>query len=598
MKKLLLSLMALAALTASAQSAKFAPAWTSVLDGGGADHAQQVVAASDGGWFIGYRFVPNGAVALDGTPLDLSEATDYATNNSYLLVRYDASGNPLWNVQTDWGYEYGNAMCATSDGGALLAVKVNHTYNLQQNVLLSGDTLIAVKDATKKERVLFNQYPGKTNRQGVLIKIDSEGRVDWMRPLIVKDANTTEGIAIAGVGEYNLNGKTVYGVTGSYITDLALDTNDFGGAADIALPAGSAENLFCLTFDHNGLPTSTFNAGANDNPYNLISIVAGADVTKAKIIGFEFNANPLTATVAIQVSGSEGSSVVIRAAGMNLATVSLTGAADEIIVAKADMPSLSLWAKVLTPTPNSAGKSVHQPQAINIINDDIYLTGAINGGLAESTDLSNEFVTSSKTMLDGYIIGFNGKTGAVKGGATVGATISQLRKAIYGDGKVWAYGYQMTAGGAVEPGVFMLPVNPATMAKGDVEHIVKSVGGPTTKDCALNAKTSKFLTLMGENKAGTLNDGTTLPTPSGIHAVAICNTVNMNLNAVNSVDNDEEAAQILGGEGEIIVKGENIDYNVYNPAGQLIGKISGKGEASMKVDAGIYLVGDTKVIVK
>ncbi|MBR5437124.1 MAG: hypothetical protein IK120_09740 [Muribaculaceae bacterium] len=598
MKKLLLSLMALAALTASAQSAKFSPVWTSVLDGAGADHAHQVVKANDGGWFIGYRFVPNGAVALDGNPLDLSESTDYATNNSYLLVRYDASGNPLWTVHSDWGYEYGNALCATSDGGALVALNVNHTYNTQQQTLLSGDTLLAIKDATNKERVLFNQYPGKTNRQGVIVKIDNEGRIDWMHPLIVKDANKSDGFTLAGVGEYNLNGKTVYGVSGSYVTDLALDKNDFGGSADIALPAGAQENIFCLTFDQNGLPTQTFNAGDNDNPYNLISIVSVPEVSKAKIIGFQFNVNPLTATVAIQASGAANSNIVIRAAGMNLATVNLSGVADELIVAKVDMPSLSLWAKVLTPTLNAQGKSDHKPQAINIVDGDIYVTGAINGGLALSTSTETNIVTSSKAALDGYVIGMNGSNGSVKGGATVGATISQLRKVIKGDNKIWAYGYQMSAGGAVEPGVFMLPVDPSSFAKGTPEHIVKSAGAPTLKDCALDENNKKFVALMGENKAGTLGDGTTLPTPTGFHAVAVCNAVNMDLNAVQSTSADDEAAEILGGVGEIIVKAENIDYNVYNPAGQLIGKISGKGEASMKVDAGIYLVGDVKVIVK
>lgn len=598
MKKILLSLMAFAAMTVSAQTAKFTPLWTSVLDGAGADHAQQVVKASDGGWFVGYRFNTNGTVALDGVALDLSDATDYSGNNCYALVRYDANGSPIWNLNTEWGYEYGNALCATSDGGALLALKVNHTYNSQQKVLLSGDTIFAIKDTTGRQRVLFNQYPNTTNRQGVVVKFDSEGRIDWMRPIIVKDATLADGFELAGVGEYKLNGKTIYGVSGSYVTNLALDKNDFGGSADIDLPGGSAQNIFCLTFDHNGLPVETFNAGDTDNPYNLISVVAGADVVKARIIGFEFNANPLSATVAIQATGAANSSVVIRAAGINLATVALTGTADEVIIAKADLPTLSLWAKVITPTPNAQGKSVHQPQAINIIDGNIYLTGAINGGLAESTNISNVIVESSKAALDGYIIGLNGQNGAAKGGANVGATISQLRKAIKGDGLIWAYGYQMTAGGAVEPGVFMLPVNPSTFAKGTPEHIVKSIGAPTLKDCALDEANKKFMALMGENKAGTLGDGSSLPTPTGFHAVAVCSAVNMDLNAVDA-PSAAESTSILGGEGEIIVKSaEAFDYSVYNPAGQLIGNIAGQGEASLKVEAGIYLVGDVKVIVK
>ena len=596
MKKILLSLAVLASLTASADALKFPVAWTSVVDGGGADHAQQVVPAADGGWFISHRFVTNGVVTLDGTPLDLSESTDYATNNSFLLVRYDANGSPIWHIHTDWGYENDNAMCATSDGGALVALRVSHTYNLQAQKLLSGDTLVAVKDTTGKQRVLFNQYPNATNRQCVLIKVDSEGRIDWMHPIVVKDKTVTEGFKLLGVGEYEVNGKVVYGVAGSYTTPLALAANDFLGSVDLDERGTSAEGIFCLTYDHNGLPVEV-QASPKDNPYNLLTLVSSASLTKARIVGYSFSFSPLAITVALDVTGEAGSSIQVFAAGQQVGAAALSGKADDVVVIKVDLSTLSIWSKTLVATPNSQGKSDHRPLWLDIVDGEVYITGAISGGIALSTSASTNIVESAKAQLDGYIIGFDA-SGNVKGGATVGATISQLRKVVKGDNKIWAYGYQMTAGGSVEQGVFMFPVNPSNFEKGTPEHIVKSAGAPTIKDCALNVDTKKFVALMGENKAGTLSDGSTLPTPTGFHSVAVGCSVNMDLNAAQMPKADAEAL-VYGADGEIVVKSAGkFDYDVYNVAGQLIGKIAGENEASMKIEAGVYLVGDVKVVVK
>jgi len=305
----------------------------------------------------------------------------------------------------------------------------------------------------------------------------------------------------------------------------------------------------------------------------------------------------LAITVALDVTGVDDSNIMVYAAGQEIGSAALSGKADDVVVIKVDLSTLSIWSKTLVVTPNSQGKSDHKPQWLDIVDGEVYITGAINGGLALSTSASTNIVESAKAQLDGYIIGFDAN-GNVKGGATVGATISQLRKVVKGDNKIWAYGYQMTAGGSVEQGVFMLPVDPSNFEKGTPEHIVKSAGSPVLKDCALNVGTKKFVALMGENKAGTLSDGSTLPTPTSFHSVAVGCSVNMDLNAAQMPKAEAEAL-VYGADGEIVVKSAGkFNYDVYNVAGQLIGKIAGENEASMKIEAGVYLVGDVKVVVK
>lgn len=150
----------------------------------------QMVLAQDGGLYVvgqvGSTTSEQDIVLTDGTnPVTLASGINYGGNSSnqgLLFMKLDAQGNVVWKVAQTQGEINSNEdhVAATPDGGAVLLVNARHTDGfLGEN--------IAFLDAKGVTHEIDWTVENDRNFRGMVIKVDAEGGIEWMKQII---ANT------------------------------------------------------------------------------------------------------------------------------------------------------------------------------------------------------------------------------------------------------------------------------------------------------------------------------------------------------------------------------------------------------------------------
>ena len=208
--------------------------WNKTWGGAGTDYGFSVIQTSDGGYFVRGRTASYGA-----------------GNNDILLLKYDSAGNLSWNKT--WGgvsADNGAASIQTTDGGFvvlstttdfgaggndLVLVKFDSSGNFLWNQTWGGtgfDYAMDQKTTIKTNDggfaiVIYTNGFGAGSYDGVFIKYDSAGNISWNKTWGGASADVITKIIQTTDGGYVLMGDTVS--YGAGTDDMVLIKFDSAG---------------------------------------------------------------------------------------------------------------------------------------------------------------------------------------------------------------------------------------------------------------------------------------------------------------------------------------------------------------------------------
>lgn len=315
------------------------------------------------GEFMGQTFtgVPNSATS--GT-------------RNLLLVKSDLSGNYIWGVNSTIGDIdlASSGMALTADGGSFLALKVRHTNNQEQ-----GDTLLRIKSADGTETDIIWDYPGSWVYQGVIVKIAGNGIVEWMKHIPV------DYLPAAGATNNVLDGFNFYSAT----TDAT--GNLYAAGKLIKAICFPNDTLFPNANKKTG--TSFIVKFTNTGDY-IAHFTSGGSADYDQINDISFEEGALYAAGLIK-GDTSGIATTFGSESM------LTPVATNIYAMKIDPSDLSVdWARFY-PGIREGGQTI-QLKNMNVEQDNIFITGGLNGGIGFTETATTGDLSSPGNALKGF----------------------------------------------------------------------------------------------------------------------------------------------------------------------------------------------------
>ena len=148
------------------------------IGGSRVDRINSVAATSDGGYIVGGYFESSSITVGDYTLIN-------AGSRDGMLIKYGSEGEVEWARSVGGNdYDYIHSVAATSDGGYIVGGRFG-----------SGSITIG-------EYTLTNTG----NSNGMVIKYDSEGEVEWARSIVGSDSDHINSVAATSDGGYIVGG--------------------------------------------------------------------------------------------------------------------------------------------------------------------------------------------------------------------------------------------------------------------------------------------------------------------------------------------------------------------------------------------------------
>ncbi len=486
MKKFLLSLAVVVSTTASAQD--FDYQWNQLLGGSASEAATAVVGTKNNSTtkFVALNTVGSDDAFLGSTSLGITAYSGVTTPSYMAITGMDSDGNVTWNVTSTSGYisaSNASSLASTQDGG-VVAVFRSRT---------DGDNSVAVEltDNAGNKLSVANPFAEMSCSAyvGVVVKIKADGTIDWVASITPEtpwvrengsyatDLFTLNGVAEDGDGNIFVGGHMVGELTfakadGS-ISIAPLNKGEWNGDSQNYTSYG---DLFMARFDAEG------------NCADVLTVDAAASyAVSAQIVALtECDGKVYFAGM---VRNNEDD---FKLGGANVAA---KGELQNIIVGSLNSDLSVNWVNNIEATAFTDGKHTTQLKALDVYGSNVYVSGLVKGGFND--DNGTEVIASSKSSLEGYIIGLDATTGAY------------LRSAIYGSGisgyfgvlenadnnSLWAYGYQMSGGK-----VMLVKYALDSMEKQDELDMLKASNMPTAWDFAYD-EAEQQLVLAARGKA-------------------------------------------------------------------------------------------------
>lgn len=596
MKKILLFVSILCGLTAYASDIDFQWAKTFVSPMGTSAHS--LAKSADDKVFAFAGFGSSGAAdslsygeALigHGAPYDGSSSSG---NSNIVFQKLEKNGDLVWSVYSCWG---GASLsdCAytpTTDGGAFLALKFYHTnYDAAKN-----GKLLSLVDASGKTTDVIWEYPGYWVYQGILVKISTEGNVEWTK-LINVDYSPVPGTTSSTYKNYTPQGFYFYGaaednegnlyIAGNYRKEMTFvkkggekviltPHNTEGWTGD---PQSSVGDLFLVKLDEAGnyLGHVTTTGVAARESINDITYADG----KIYFLGM--------------VKGASTEDSEIKLGNTTIQPTKF----DDILVGAVNTDMTVAWVKHFPAFGASNGKHTTQNKKMELQNGNLYLMGHVVGGFG--TDKTEALIEGSSTMQTGFLIKCSATDGTWLGGAIGENSIGGYYGAFEDEnGKIYTYGYAL--GNA-----YLITYNTSTWEIENEYSLVK--GGSTTAwGCLFDE--GQLLTLARSNakSANTILDGAyTIESRKDAGSwITILTSfeipeLGQTTGLISSETVKEQNIKVYSGKNQIFVEaGESSEIQILNTYGQIVKSMTvSTGKHAISMPKGIYIVNKTKVVV-
>lgn len=432
--------------------------WAHSVDGNtsAGDNVLGMCKSSTGGYFVATAFGSSSSqtdalgVWLDGEESDEIEGSPYtgtSQNNNLVLQKVATDGTIEWTAFTDKGDVDNTAtqIAATPDGGAILAVKCRawveavDLKNLLEYESPNGETQVK------------NGNPVKGEYKYVILKVNSEGEVDWCRVisgLVKTDADTGRST----VDNAYINGLTVdeqgnIFISGNYRTELNIP-KDANGNVETLVAKNSllwdGKAAAAWTGDPQMVVGDLFLIKLDSNGYFVKSLLADGTAKCAFLDNVVCNDGKLYLTGRVQGDGT----------AMSIGGKSLTASADyqtQILLSVNTSDLTVNYLNALTSVPNSSNRFVIQNKSAQYLNGKVYFTGLLNGGL-RNEGATSDLINNNGTLLKGYVLQLDPTTGSVSNAAirTAGG-IGGFFGVYENSSSLYAFGYDFSAGAVLVP---------------------------------------------------------------------------------------------------------------------------------------------------
>lgn len=503
-------------------------------------------------------------------------------NNNLVLVKTDANGNRLWSVTSTDGdcYSGGSWLAVTADGGVVAAMKMRYTVNA------NGTAPIAITDATGKSTTIsWTQNPTGRNYTMVLAKFSKDGALEWNRIADVDasgepNATTYKDITSDAIDVYT---ATIDADQNLYVGGRFRKTVKFVKAD------GSFETITpCNTAAWNGDSQTTngdlFIAKFNSNGYCLKTLVSADSASYSAIKNLRIVGEKIYFDGSMKGRTINDAVNPVKLGGVDL---NLVNANTGLLVGNVDLDLNVLNAKVF---PSSYASSIYQTTSIDVINDDIFLTGKTRSNLT----LGDLTLDVSSLTRDGYIIrldkDFNPKAAIANGlnqSGFMGAFVDRENP-----DNLYVLGSNLLSK------LFIRQYDKNTLVSSNKSDwdLISSVA--TILPMVMSNDTL-FVQSRIRGKV-TLYGGTEITTSAYNNLVAAFKLPVKTTTAIETIDDDTQAANIYGTQGAIVINAEKAaTVRVYNITGALVASVNAQpGTTTVNLPAGIYIANGTKLIVR
>lgn len=588
-------------LLASVSANGTAPAyqWNYLMDTPNAQDApREIVISSDGKAISLSHFSSNTATTAfnyDGELIGNGPAVS-SENRTPVIIKHNADGKKVWAVYASSGYGDTSdaSIIPTSDGGVVAQFKVRSSQD--------GTTWYAPEfvDASGARNTLPEWNLSCWIYQQLLVKINGEGNIEWMRTFdmdqtpvnnkVMTDGVNPSGVCVDESGNIYVGGyirmpMIAEGVSASHY--VALPRNMAGWSGDTQGDAPSSIYIMKLDKDGNYLGRTE---------------MTSENIIYERLKGLTYADGQLYfAAIVKPKAGEEGT----LASGTSTATLAANSVAWDNLVAGAVNTSTMecSWLTALKSYGNTAGKVVLGVSGVDVADGALYVYGAVNGGLGAAGS-SVAAVKSSAAQLQAMAVKFSTADGAFDGGvwsevASIGAYTALVKY----DGKTGFYGHVMMDAkkdGEVyqKAGTYLDYVDENTWTVSEHNSLINAAL------CALSAAAVNpvdgMLYCFARSNAAFSFAGTdvTSDKPTQYGSVFAC----FSLGSTSGVESVavQNGLRVRGEAGEIVIEAaEPTEVTVTNVAGMNVYNATvDAGETRVALSAGVYMVADAKILVK
>ncbi|MFC2765773.1 MAG: hypothetical protein ACFN27_00285 [Prevotella sp.] len=591
MKKLLLSFVMLATV-ATVYATDFKYQWHHTIYGktNAGNTPVSVIKTTDGNYVTLSSFGSNTLTGIkvyfDDQPLKDTEGKDIegcpyvgnnanAVNHNLLLQKYNQqTGEVLWTVYSDKGYLYNNqAIYPTSDGGLIMVSDVRNLANKTETTLIR----MVGADNQKTEVSYTPAGNNQTTAEGVIAKIDKDGKVKWAK-LIATTTHPTiggknyggyaiyyKGLVVDGKGNIYVCGNYMSAVTfvksdGSQETHQAKNTEAWDGTVQ-----SSAGDPFIAKLDKDGY---------------LLQFMT-EDESGVKFATFD---KMVIKDDVLYVSG--------RLKGDGTATIKFGDTTLQpndclnLLYASVKTENLSLnYIKMFVAGRIEKSCAV-QNMNLQYYNGSLYMTGLITGSLADDA-ASAPFIATKTKMREAMIVKVDAKDGKRLAAGIDGQSITSAYAVIETNdpSTVWVYGYHLFG---------KARLNKYTLKE---DKLVKG-----TEEIALE---QAFMGMLGTP----LIDGTSFVSMARprYNSGTILGATGPATTFFNwgivltkyTCDDILPDGSTPTGIRDVSVQKEKIpNHDVYTLTGVLIKRAKSMEEAINGLSSGLYIIGGKKIVVK
>lgn len=553
--------------------------WATVINGSAATTPEALAATEDGAYLVS-KFTSKGTdetatwVNFGAAEKVAFGATNKATsgNDNLLVTKVNAQGEGVWHVYSKNGRVSNASVAVTSDGGVVVAASMSFTaFNSKDATDVPANSILDLVDADNNTTTIEKTFASKSVYDIVVLKISAAGHLDWAKQIVAEDGSSLN--AKVAVDDNN----NIY-IGGQHGVALTI--------GDAVVPARSSKSLYLVKLDNAGNFVKNFDITGTDAE-DYIDAVTFAD---GKLY------------VAGRLKGV-GSGVVNFGDKAIEPTIY-----DDVFAAAFDTDLNVSWVSFAFATAASDSKHTSQVKSIDYSDGRVHVTGLFKGGFSK-TQLGTDFVSTSGTTLEGYMLKFNGETGEISGVTSETEGISGYYTAISKGEMTYVAGYSI-ADTEFQGPIFNINFNANDTSadegkeSDDVNLNVattinaKSAGYPTVFCAKFHGNNLYYAVRAKGEGLKIFNNEYAYTNQTDFTAALFSLDLSEIYGGVKKVVADSNV-KAYGVEGAVRVSAaEPTTVAVYNVTGQKVAQQAVNGEATIALPAGFYVVNGTKVIVK
>ena len=591
-KKLLLSFV-MFAITAIAYAADFNHQWHHTIYGKtkSGNTPVSVVKTTDGNYVTFNTFGSNtqtgvnvyfdkqplkdaGGNEITGCPYD--GPNENSVNDNLLIQKMKSgTGDVIWTVYSDKGTLYNNkSVYPTADGGLIFVGDVRNLANRTETTLFR----MVGSDGQKKEVEYTPAGNNHTAVEGVIAKIDKDGKIEWAKLIAVTTHPTVKeknyggyaiyykGLTVDSKGNIYVCGNYMSSVTftksdGSQVTYEAKNKDAWDGTIQ-----SSAGDPFIAKFDKDGY---------------LLQFMTEDD-SNIRFATFE---RMVIKNDVLYVSGRlQGDGVATIKFGD---TVLQPNECHNLIYASVKTEDLSLnYMKMLVAGKFGNKNFAVQNMNLQYYNGSLYMTGLITGSLADDAS-SAPFIATTTKMREAMIVKADAQSGKRLAAGIDGGSITAAYAVIETNepNTVWVYGYALS--GMARLNKYTLEGDKLVKGTDEVALIKPFLGMLGTP--LIDGKSIVSLT-RNRNDSGTIlgvsDQAATFFGWGVVVAKHSCDDILADKDVPSGIQNVN------------VLKNKTSHFDVFTLAGVCVKRAKSMDEAVNGLPSGLYIIGGKKVAIK